>query len=167
MRIEEESQIDIRVVQRLRKELPGAPFLFDIDIDEDGDIAHQDSFDTAIKMSLFCERRATASEQVIPEKRRGWIGNEASEVQGFEIGSKLWLLFQSRLTQQEVNAAVDYANQAFEWFIDDQLLESVVVVGSRTQAALILNITFFRFNNRVDSRLFKIWNNTGTLEDDN
>jgi len=183
---ESESAIDITVTKRLRNvfksckfpikfplcfvsssEIVGQQELFDIDIDENGDIAHESSFDTALKMTLFCERRASASEQVVPERRRGWIGNEANEIGNFEIGSKLWLLFQARLTQTEVNAAVDYTNQALEWMVEDNLLKSVEVVGSKENGALLLNIILFRFNDRVDSRLFKIWNNTGVLENVN
>ena len=162
--IVEESVIDISVRQLER---PDIGLLFDIDLDEQGDLLTEESFDTALKMSFFCERRASAAEEPIPEKRRGWIGNEANDVQGFEIGSKLWLLFQSRLDLNTLNEAVDYTNQGLQWFIDDKLLKSFEIRGRRTVNELILEITLFRFNNRVDSRLFKIWNNTGTLENAN
>ena len=161
MRIEEENIVDIKLTRRLRE---NGQELFDIDFDENGDFVLETGFDMALQRSLLGERRASAAEQVIPERRRGWIGNEASDVQGFEMGSKLWLLFQSRLTQTEVNAAVDYANQALEWMVEDNLLKSIDIVGSKEGETLLLNIILFRFNDRVDSRLFRIWNNTGTLE---
>ena len=59
--------------------------LFDIALAEDGDLLTVNSFDTALKMSLFCERRASAAEEGVPELRRGWIGNEANDVSNFEM----------------------------------------------------------------------------------
>lgn len=161
----EKDFIDLAIIQTTDP-LTGVT-IFDLELDpNNGDLLTTNSFDTAIKMSLFCERRANAAEQPVPELRRGWIGNEANEVAGFEMGSKLWLLMQSRLTQNILNEAIDYTRQCLQWFIDDRLLKSLDVTGSRTIDTLTLNIKLFRFNDRVDSFLFKIWNNTGTLERD-
>lgn len=138
-------------------------FLFDIALDDNGDLLTVNSFDTALKMSLFCERRANAAEEALPQFRRGWIGNASNEVINFEVGSKLWLLMQSRLDQNILNEAVDYTKQCLEWFIDDKLLKSLTVLGSRTRDKIILNIKLFRFNGKIDGFLFTIWNNTGSL----
>ena len=96
------SGIDIALLQDERGN-------FDIGIDPaTGDFFLTDGFDTAITMSLFCERRADASEVPTAELRRGWWGNEVGP-EGFEIGSKLWLTYQSRKTQATLNLVVDYA----------------------------------------------------------
>ena len=71
--------------------------LYDIQLGDDGDILTEDAFDTAIIVSIFSDRRADESEALIPEMRRGWIGNESTP--GIEIGSKLWLYEQARLTR--------------------------------------------------------------------
>jgi len=153
--------IDLDISQRFP--LGDGTFLFDIALDDNGDLLTVNSFDTALKMSLFCERRATAAEEGVPELRRGWVGNEANEVAGFEMGSKLWLIMQSRLDQNILNEAVDYTDQCLEWLVDDKLLKSVEVTGTRTRDSITLNIKLFRFNGRVDTFLFNLWNNTGTL----
>lgn len=153
--------IDIDFSQRF--DAGDGTFLFDIALGEDGDLLTVNNFNTALNMSLFCERRASAAEEEVPQLRRGWIGNEANDVEGFEMGSKLWLLMQSRLDQNILNEAIDYTQQCLEWFIDDKLLKSVTVTGSRTSDKLTLNITLFRFNDRADTFLFTLWNNTGTI----
>lgn len=156
--------IDIDISQRFPA--GDGTFLFDIALDDNGDLLTVNSFDTALKMSLFCERRATSAEESVPQLRRGWIGNEASDVTEFEMGSKLWLLMQSRLDQNILNEAIDYTQQCLQWLIDDKLLKSLDVVGNRTIDKIILQIKLFRFNGRTDSFLFTIWNNTGTLKRD-
>lgn len=153
--------IDIDFSQRF--DAGDGNFLFDIALGEDGDLLTVNSFDTALKMSLFCQRRATPAEEGVPELRRGWIGNEANDVEGFEMGSKLWLLMQSRLDQNVLNEAVDYTKQCLQWFVDDKLLKSLDVFGTRTIDKITLKITLFRFNGRTDTFFFNLWNNTGTL----
>lgn len=153
--------IDIDFSQRF--DVGNGDCLFDIALGEDGDLLTVNSFDTALKMSLFCERRASAGEEPLPQLRRGWIGNEANDVADFEMGSKLWLLMQSRLDQNILNEAVDYTKQCLQWFVDDKLLKSLDVNGSRTIDKITLNIKLFRFNGITDAFLFNLWNNTGTL----
>lgn len=153
--------IDIDFSQRF--DIGDGTFLFDIALGDDGDLLTVNSFNTALQMSLFCERRASGAEESVPELRRGWIGNEANEVQDFEMGSKLWLLMQSRLDQNVLNEAVDYTKQCLAWFVEDKLLKSVDVFGTRTTDKITLKITLFRFNGRTETFLFNLWNNTGTL----
>ena len=137
--------------------------LFDISLDDNGDLLTVNSFDTALKMSLFCERRATEAEEGVAELRRGWIGNASNDVEGFEMGSKIWLLMQARLDQNVLNEVIDYTQQCLQWLIDDKLLKSLEVTGTRSIDQINLDIKLFRFNDRVDTFLFNIWNNTGTL----
>ena len=70
---------------------------YDLQIDSNGDILTDDFFDTSLLVSLFAEQRATPSEMPESHRRRGWIGNESTP--GFEIGSKLWLYSQARVTR--------------------------------------------------------------------
>ena len=101
------SGIDIALIQDERGN-------FDIGIDPDtGDFLLASGFDTGLTMSLFCERRPDASEVPTAELRRGWGGNEVGP-EGFEIGSKLWLTYQSRKTQATLNLVIDYARTALK-----------------------------------------------------
>lgn len=134
--------------------------LYDITIDDDGDIASEDNFDTAIIVSLFTDRRASVSEVADARYRRGWVGNESNE---FEIGSKLFLYFQSRLTNDVLNGVRDAAAEALQWFVDDGLaLEIVAAEPVVMPNGLGLDVQIRRATGEVDKRFFKLWNNTGT-----
>ena len=60
---------------------------WDLDI-ENGDIAKTDSLDTAIYMSVFCEKRANQLSE--PTLRRGHFTNQFNLITGYEVGSLLW-----------------------------------------------------------------------------
>lgn len=133
--------------------------VFDFQIDDDGDIKTDDSFDSAIVVSLFADRRALASQVLPPELRRGWIGDEFTP--GFQIGSHLWLFDQSRHTQNVANDMGDAAQLAVDWFVKEELLESVRALGIRLDNGIELRIRFVRPNGKVENRFFTFWENTG------
>jgi phage gp46-like protein len=133
--------------------------LYDIQLDSAGDIQSQDFFDTALLVSLFAERRANESEVLESRLRRGWIGNECTP--GFEIGSKLWLFEQSRLTGSTINGVSSVLLEALRWFIDDGFLESIDGVNPIvTTHGLSAEITLRRPNSQVEKRFFVLWDNT-------
>ena len=113
---------------------------FDLVI-EDGDFKTSDSLETPIFMSLFEERRADNSEQPSPRLQRGWWGNELSAISGFEIGSKLWLLFQARKNDQSLNLSEVYTREALEWLVTDQIVPSIEVNSEFGENGIIINIT--------------------------
>ena len=124
------------------------------------------NFDTSLQMSVYCERRADSSEVLRTELRRGWWGNEVAEVAGFEIGSKLWILSQSRLTQNVLNKAISYAQEALQWLVEDRLLSRVEVTGEIVNRRIIrLRIDLFRNANEVSTRFFNLWDNTIPIEE--
>lgn len=150
------SGIDIALLQDERGN-------FDIGIDPaTGDFFLTDGFDTAITMSLFCERRADASEVPTAELRRGWWGNEVGP-EGFEIGSKLWLTYQSRKTQATLNLVIDYARTALKWLVDDGHLVSVDVDAKFNNNGITLEIRLNRSNSATETRSFELWENTEDL----
>jgi len=139
---------------------------FDIFIDPlTGDLATTEGFDTSLKMSLFEERRADRTEVVPAENRRGWWAAELSDPQGFEIGSKLWLLDQARLNQETLNKAIDYTRTALQWLVDDLHLNEVRVTGELQKDTIILTIDLLRDGARTESFSFDIWQATGTSLD--
>jgi len=133
--------------------------LFDLDIGVDGDILSVDFFDSAIIVSLFAERRANESEVAVSRLRRGWIGNESTP--DFEIGSKIWLFEQSRLTITVLNEIIIAARDALQWLVDDGFataIESVEAVI--TPNGINLEVVINRPNSEVDRRFFTLWDNT-------
>lgn len=133
--------------------------LFDLTINDDGDFTSTQGFDTALVMSLGCERRADVSEVLRPELRRGWFGNELNS-DGFEIGSKLWLLDQARLTQNTLNSAIDYAKKGLQWLVDEGHLDNVRVDGRFTNSGILLTINLERSNAITESLSYELWERT-------
>lgn len=133
---------------------------YDLAIGSDGDFVKTNSFDTALLLSIFCERRASETEVPEPSRRRGWIGNFNNPV---EYGSKLWLLYQARLTNSTVNRARDYLQQCLQWLVDFGYLRSVVVTTERNDdlTGVIAQIRLERFNSEVEYLNYTLWENTG------
>ncbi len=134
--------------------------LFDLQIGTDGDVVTEDSLDAAIIVSVLTDRRADSSEVKPAHLRRGWIGNE--ETPGFEIGSKLWLYEQARVTRSVLNGVSDAAKDALQWLVEDGVAISVrePVVGV-TQTGLDLTVTVEKPNSEAQSEFFALWKNTG------
>jgi len=127
-----------------------------------GDLGKTKGFDTAIKMSLMCERRASSSEIATPQLQRGWMGNLSNDVTGFEIGSKLWLLQQARANITTLNAAITYANESLQWMIEDGLCTNINVTGTLKNSDIILNIQIIEGRNTIGSYTYSLWQNTFT-----
>ena len=133
--------------------------LYDLEIDDFGDIKSQDFFDSAIVVSLFGERRANEAEVLQSHMRRGWIGNESTPE--FEIGSKLWLYEQARLTRTVLNGITNSARQSLQWLIDDGYAISIEAESILTATGVNLSVTIHRPNSKVEHRYYTLWDNTG------
>lgn len=134
--------------------------IYDFSLDETGDIKTEDFFDTSILMSIFCERRASANEMPASHYRRGWIGNESTP--SFEIGSKVWLFEQSRLTRETLNGINSVVKEGLQWMIDDKIALEILVSSSLGQNnSIAIEVIITRPNSKVEKRYFELWENTG------
>lgn len=140
--------IDIKLTQ-------GSDGIFDIDLDDDGQLVLDFSFETTIAMSLFGERRASDGEISDPQFRRGWIGNLLSDVPGFEQGSKSWLFKQARLTSNTTSGIRTADRESLQWMIDDGLANTVEITNRQNGSAINEEID-------IDGNVsfFDTWNNT-------
>lgn len=148
------SKVDITIKKR------GSNKFYDIVFDSDGDIETTEGLETAVILSLFGEKRASASEVASAELRRGWWGNLLNQVKDYEIGSKLWLLEQARLTQETLNSSLTSTQEGFQWFIDDRLLDDVLVTSNFTDSGIKIKIDLIRAQNKVFSRAYDLWEKT-------
>lgn len=131
---------------------------YDFSIDDNGDIETAAFFDTSILYSIFGERRASADEIVDPQRRRGWIGNDAD----FENGSKIWLLRQARLTRDILNRLEDEVEKALQWLVDDGFAVSLGDITATVSGGRVhLDVTIFRSRDNVIRRSFDLWEATG------
>jgi len=90
---------------------------------------------TAVLISLFTDRLATASD-VLPDTtgdRRGWWGDLDQTV---PIGSRLWLLSRSKLTQAVATAAKGYMDEALKWMLSDGVAAKVTNTASIASSAI-------------------------------
>jgi len=129
---------------------------YDFQIDSDGDIKTKDSFETALLMSLFCERRALASEVPDSHRRRGWIGNSPD----FENGSKLWLYEQARVTRTTLTAIETAVYNGLQWMVDDKLAVNLEVTAELKNSNITITAIIERPNSKVERRYYELWNNT-------
>ncbi len=87
---------------------------------------------TAVAVSLFTWRTAEDDDR-LPDgttNRRGWWADaEAAEIYpgATPIGSRLWLLYREKQTEQTRQRAEGYIAEALQWMIDLQLCEQVIV----------------------------------------
>lgn len=130
---------------------------YDFDI-VDGDIVSDESFETSLITCLLVDRRADSSEIVQPEKRRGWIGSIGNE---YQLGSKLWLYAQSRMTNGITQSIQNELLLATKHYIDDGLVKDVKAVVIIEENRIGFEIFMLRFDSIVDTRYFELWNNTG------
>lgn len=131
------------------------------DLVVDGNLfASAGGFETAIPVSLFTDARAPAALVAEPQNRRGWIGNLMTAQTMRQLGSILWVLDQTRLTQETLNIARLAAQDAFQWMIDDGVALAVLVdVVRASQSGIIIHIQITDTSNVV-SRYQTLWRAT-------
>lgn len=133
----------------------GSDGIFDIDLDDDGQLVLDFSFKTTITMAIIGERRASDGEVSDPQFRRGWIGNLIADTPGFEQGSKSWLFKQARLTSDTTSGIRNADRESLQWMIDDGLARTVEVTNQQNGSRIIEEI-----NIDGTSSFFDVWNNT-------
>lgn len=127
---------------------------------EGNEFASAGGFETAIPVSLFTDARAPAALVSEPRYRRGWIGNLMTAATMRQLGSILWVLDQSRITQETINVARLAAQDAFQWMIDDgEALGVNVDVENNAKGRFVITINITDTSNVV-SRYQTLWRAT-------
>lgn len=100
---------------------------FDIDIFH-WELESDDGLNTAILRSLFENARVTVDELNAGETdRAGFWGDTVDNPDADANGSKLWLLDRGKTTDETLEQAREYCEEALQWLIDDSIAESVTV----------------------------------------
>lgn len=84
----------------------------------------KDDLARAVVNSLFSWARAEEDDERPTEAKMGWWADSFSE-EGDKFGSRLWLLMRSALTAETLALAEEYAQEALEWMIEDNIAEEV------------------------------------------
>lgn len=117
----------------------------------------EDDLARAVVISLFSWRRADEDDVLPGESRYGWWADTFSE--GDPIGSKLWLLIRSKLTDETLLKAKEYAEEALQWLIEDRIASSVTVTAERGgMNRLDLSVVIVKpDNSQLDLRFQNVW----------
>lgn len=137
---------------------------FDVVI-ENGDFATESGFDSVLWVSLFTDARATDSQVIVPQNRRGWLGNLASEIPERQLGGYLWLVEQRRLTQDTLNEVIDYARKSLEHLVDDGMALKIDVEGAIVPLRGIeLSIKITSKDGVTSDHYIQMWRLTGNAD---
>lgn len=107
----------------------------------DLDLASDRGLMTAMVLSLFTDRRAEPDDQPPSgdsTDRRGWWADQFAEVEGDRIGSRLWLLDRSVLSNETAKRAEEYVREAWAWMIEDRVVASIDVTIEDTESTLVI-----------------------------
>lgn len=123
-----------------------------------GALASGDDLVTAILVSIFTDGRANADD-VIPDgtlDRRGWWGDAG---QGSLIGSRLWLIDRSKLTNDVAARAKDYIAESLQWLIDDDVVARFDITTQITFPSMLgVQVMAFRRDGAVVALRFpSVW----------
>lgn len=140
--------------------------IYDLVIDDDGDLKVTAGVESAIFISLFSDRRAYPDEVADPWKRRGTILDITAEIIGDRHGSGLWLYEQSRLTREIALEVELEAEQALSWMVRRRLAQFVIARAEMKPAdrALWLNVDVTIAGGGVVSVAYQLWDATRTGE---
>jgi len=112
---------------------------WDIDV-VNGDFALTSGLDTALYLSVLGEARADESLVPNPILRKGHFTDIFSDVEGYEIGSLMWIY--SGLPNTPANAELlkDSITTSLKWMIDDGIIKDAEVIVTRTTGGYTVGV---------------------------
>jgi len=129
---------------------------WDLDI-ENGDIATTDSLDTALYMSVFCEKRSNKVSE--PTLRSGHFTNAFNRVAGYEIGSLLWLyVTQAKQTQSNLTFIETSVKDGLKWMIDDGIISKINVKATKQNTKVNVEVDLIN-KLQVNSKYYNLFLN--------
>lgn len=130
---------------------------FDLFIEND-DFVADNGLETAVVISLFSNRRVTPEQ--LPDlitDRQGWWGDMIADVEGDQIGSRLWTLERSKRTVETLRLFEDYTREALDWMIEDGIANEISVTAEYDEnGKLVASLRLVRPND-VDARFSVLW----------
>lgn len=123
----------------------------DLQLGDLGALATDGAIETAVLLSLFTDREATAEEIAsagLDQQRGWWADAETVRPDGAVIyGSKLWLLTREKTTLATLRRAEGYALDALLWLRDRGIAGKITVTASRPRLGwLALEVVITRPN---------------------
>lgn len=128
---------------------------WDTPLADNGDFEQDDGLETAILMSLLLNERADESEVPQPTKRGGYWGYEVNDM----MFCKLWLI-NGRRTRDKLNRAIDYANRALAWLIEEGYATDVETNAEFIENGISITVSITKNNTIIYSDTYYLWLNT-------
>ncbi len=94
------------------------------------DLETELGLENCVLISLGTNARAGAGDK-LPEENINRDGFWGSELLGFNLGSKSWLLGRSKITPEVVALAEQYENDALKWMVNDGIVSAVETTAVR------------------------------------
>ena len=112
----------------------------------------------AIINSLFSWRRAEDDDDLPGTSKEGWWADSFDNDRD-KFGSRLWLLSRSKITEETLLRAEEYAQEALQWLVDDGVAVSIDVKAERGDAGrLDLTVTVSRPEEKdLTARFADVW----------
>ena len=130
-------------------EKPEGRFELDIRIGE-FDLEGDDGAETAMFISLFSNQRVTDEERpFLNSSKAGWWGDVLADVEGDQIGSKLWTLDREKVVVSTLEKFINAIEDSLQWMIDDEFtdridVDAVFVKVGGLKSAIEISIDIFR-----------------------
>jgi phage gp46-like protein len=133
--------------------------IWDIDF-ADGDFELTDGLDTAVYMSVLSDKRASVTEVKDPILRRGHFTNEFSDVEGYQVGSKLWLYTdQAKNTEDNELLTENSVTDGLKWMIEDNIISKSQVIVTRGLSRVNIEVDLTS-KTREESNYYNMFINT-------
>jgi len=129
---------------------------FDLVIDTDNEKYQEvEGLETAVNFQVFVDKRATKDDVAYPLYRAGWLADIMTKKAGYEVGSYLYFMNQSRNTQIERNEANGHVKNALRYFVKKGAAKNVTSqIDNRSISATI------EVSNDITIKYNKLWRNT-------
>jgi len=122
---------------------------------ENGDLAKTDSLDTAVYMSVLCEKKADKNKVANPLLRRGHF---STLFYNYEVGSFLWFYaYQKNITTQTLELIKKTITEGLKWFLDDKIMTKTEVLAKKKENGIEIDINLF--GKKDDSKYYNLFVN--------
>lgn len=130
---------------------------FDLVI-ENSDLKIDNGLETAVAISLLTDGRVKKEDLPHLEKdQKGWWGDMYPDIDLDKIGSRLWLIDRSKVTDETLRRSEELCEEALQWMIEDGLADEIIVESEYNENKhLIINIQITR-PDEEDERYSVLW----------
>jgi phage gp46-like protein len=112
------------------------------------DLERDDGLQSAVIISLFTDRRASAEQipvELPQDDLRGYWGDISNATPSDQTGSLLWLLAREKQLPQVLSRAQQYCREALAWMVEDLVATRVEVTAQFVaQGWMLILVDIFR-----------------------